>query len=200
MSNISSIIANASSSCVALPDPLPAYEPFTVEQLQSGAILIHIAILVYMFLALAIVCDEYFVPALEVIIDRFNISPDVAGATLMAAGGSMPELFTSIIGTFQDSDVGFGTIVGSAVFNVLFVIGCCAVFAKETLQLTWWPLFRDSLCYIIALIVLAVFFGIATCQRCVRGLHCLLTARHRHTFACLLDPNCTLPCAVLPID
>jgi len=37
-----------------------------------------------------------------------------AGATFMAAGGSAPELFTSIIGTFiANSDVGFGTIVGS---------------------------------------------------------------------------------------
>lgn len=117
-----------------------------------------------MFLALAIVCDEYFVPSLEVIIDRFNIPNDIAGATLMAAGGSMPELFTSLIGTFQGSNVGFGTIVGSAVFNVLFVIGCCAIFAKETLELTWWPLFRDCVCYCIALLVLATFFGIATCQ------------------------------------
>ena len=39
-----------------------------------------------------------------------------------------------------NNDVGFGTIVGSAVFNVLFVIGLCAVFAKQTLDLTWWPL------------------------------------------------------------
>ena len=53
-----------------------------------------------MFLALAVVCDDYFVPALEVIIDRFDVTPDVAGATLMAAGGSAPELFTSIIGVF----------------------------------------------------------------------------------------------------
>jgi len=57
------------------------------------------------------------------------MSPDTAGATWMAAGGSAPELFTSFVGTFfAGTNVGFGTIVGSAVFNVLFVIGCCAVF------------------------------------------------------------------------
>lgn len=53
----------------------------------------------YMFVALAIVCDEYFVPALEVIGEKNDIEDDVAGATLMAAGGSAPELFTSLIGT-----------------------------------------------------------------------------------------------------
>lgn len=84
----------------------------------------------YMFIALAIVCDEFFVPALEVISDKWDLSNDIAGATLMAAGGSAPELFTSLTGTFKNSDIGFGTIVGSAVFNVMFVIGVCAVGEK----------------------------------------------------------------------
>lgn len=79
---------------------------------------------VYMFVALAIVCDDFFVPSLEVklcvmpdlkcsavmrvrafhhgcqvIGERLEMKDDVSGATLMAAGGSAPELFTSIIGT-----------------------------------------------------------------------------------------------------
>ena len=59
----------------------------------------------------------------------------MAGATFMAAGGSAPELFTSIIGVFiAQSDVGIGTIVGSAVFNILFVIAACAFAAKEALR------------------------------------------------------------------
>lgn len=118
----------------------------------------------YMFLALAIVCDEFFVPALEEMASkrRLNLSMDVAGATLMAAGGSAPELFTSLFGTFDESAIGFGTIVGSAVFNVLFVIAMCAIFSKEVLALTWWPLFRDSLCYAIGLSVLAVFVGVVS--------------------------------------
>ena len=100
-----------------------------------------------MFVALAIVCDEFFVPALEVMIDKWKMSNDVAGATLMAAGGSAPELFTSIISTFiaaEGDATGFGTIIGSAVFNVLFVIGVCACVSPTVLSLTWWPLARDS--------------------------------------------------------
>ena len=66
---------------------------------------------------------------------QLKITPDVAGATFMAAGGSAPELFTSIIGVFiAKSDVGIGTIVGSAVFNILFVIAACAFAAKEALR------------------------------------------------------------------
>merc|ERR1712113_908655 len=101
-----------------------------------------------MFLAIAIVCDEFFVPAIEVIVEALNMSPDVAGATFMAAGGSAPELFTSF----------FGTIVGSAVFNVLFVIGCCAIFSSGDLVLTWYPFARDSIYYCVSLAILGGFF------------------------------------------
>ncbi|XP_054714670.1 LOW QUALITY PROTEIN: sodium/potassium/calcium exchanger Nckx30C-like [Uloborus diversus] len=133
---------------------------FTLEQRQHGAVLFHVLGLVYMFVALAIVCDEFFVPSLDVITEKAAISEDVAGATFMAAGGSAPELFTSIIGVFISyDDVGIGTIVGSAVFNILFVISMCAIFSKTVLELTWWPLFRDVTFYSIILILLMTFFS-----------------------------------------
>lgn len=113
----------------------------------------------YMFIALAIVCDEFFVPSLEYFCDEYDISADIAGATFMAAGGSMPELFTSFIGTFKGSSVGIAAIVGSAVFNVLFVIATCAVASQHALVLTWWPLFRDCCYYMFTLVTLALFFS-----------------------------------------
>ncbi|XP_016530714.1 sodium/potassium/calcium exchanger 2 isoform X1 [Poecilia formosa] len=132
---------------------------FTLEERRQGAVVLHMFGMIYMFIALAIVCDEFFVPALTVITEKLSISDDVAGATFMAAGGSAPELFTSIIGVFiSHSNVGIGTIVGSAVFNILFVIGMCAIFSKEILNLTWWPLFRDVSFYILDLIMLIIFF------------------------------------------
>ncbi|KAM8772536.1 sodium/potassium/calcium exchanger 2-like isoform 1-T1 [Acanthopagrus schlegelii] len=132
---------------------------FSVEDRRQGYVVLHMFGMLYMFIALAIVCDEFFVPALTVITEKLEISDDVAGATFMAAGGSAPELFTSVIGVFvSHSNVGIGTIVGSAVFNILFVIGMCALFSKEVLNLTWWPLFRDVSFYIIGLLMLIYFF------------------------------------------
>lgn len=141
--------------------PKAEYPPdlFSVEDRRQGWVVLHIFGMTYVFVALAIVCDEYFVPALGVITDKLQISEDVAGATFMAAGGSAPELFTSLIGVFiSHSNVGIGTIVGSAVFNILFVIGTCALFSREILNLTWWPLFRDVSFYILDLSMLIVFF------------------------------------------
>ncbi|NXM67779.1 NCKX2 protein, partial [Serilophus lunatus] len=132
---------------------------FSLEERRRGAVILHIIGMIYMFIALAIVCDEFFVPSLTVITEKLAISDDVAGATFMAAGGSAPELFTSLIGVFiSHSNVGIGTIVGSAVFNILFVIGMCALFSREILNLTWWPLFRDMSFYIIDLVLLIIFF------------------------------------------
>ncbi|CAB1455060.1 unnamed protein product [Pleuronectes platessa] len=128
---------------------------FTLEQRRQGAVVLHVLCAIYMFYALAIVCDVYFVPSLEKISENLQLSQDVAGATFMAAGSSAPELFTSLIGVFiTKGDVGVGTIVGSAVFNILVIIGLCGIFSKQPISLSWWPLFRDSVFYILSILVL----------------------------------------------
>ena len=57
---------------------------------SDGGWLLHVVAILYLFLGIAIICDELFVPALEVIAENLKLSNDVAGATLMAAGGSAP--------------------------------------------------------------------------------------------------------------
>ena len=59
---------------------------FTHEQMKDGAVILHVLCLLYMFLGIAIICDDYFVSSLEHICERWEISDDVAGATFMAAG------------------------------------------------------------------------------------------------------------------
>ncbi|XP_041661560.1 sodium/potassium/calcium exchanger 4 isoform X2 [Cheilinus undulatus] len=131
---------------------------FTSQERKSGAVLLHIVATLYMFLALAITCDEYFVTALEKICEKLDLSEDVAGATFMAAGSSAPELFASVIGVFiTHGDVGVGTIVGSAVFNILCIIGVCGIFAGQVVILTWWAVFRDSFYYTISVVALIAF-------------------------------------------
>ena len=156
---------------------MAGYFEMAVSAYEGAGPIVYIIGILYMLAGLAIVCDEYFVPALEVITDRLDLSNDVAGATLMAAGGSAPELATSFIGLFVvKSDVGFGTIVGSAVFNVLFVIGCCALASKELLVLTSWPLTRDCSYYIFSLMVLYIFFGTCGCGRFEENTRAVFTA------------------------
>ncbi|KAJ8410316.1 hypothetical protein AAFF_G00202970 [Aldrovandia affinis] len=131
---------------------------FSNTERKQGAVLLHIFATLYMFLALAVVCDDYFVTSLEKICEKLNLSEDVAGATFMAAGSSAPELFASVIGVFiTHGDVGVGTIVGSAVFNILCIIGVCGIFAGQVVLLTWWSVFRDSSYYIVSVLALIAF-------------------------------------------
>ncbi|XP_036887213.1 sodium/potassium/calcium exchanger 4 isoform X3 [Sturnira hondurensis] len=131
---------------------------FSNKERQHGAVLLHVLGALYMFYALAIVCDDFFVPSLEKICEKLHLSEDVAGATFMAAGSSTPELFASIIGVFiTHGDVGVGTIVGSAVFNILCIIGVCGLFAGQVVRLTWWAVCRDSVYYTLSVIVLIAF-------------------------------------------
>uniref|UniRef100_A0A3Q4IA82 Sodium/potassium/calcium exchanger 3-like n=1 Tax=Neolamprologus brichardi TaxID=32507 RepID=A0A3Q4IA82_NEOBR len=136
---------------------------FTKEQRKNGAVCLHALCAIYMFYALAIVCDDYFVPSLEKISEQnLQLSEDVAGATFMAAGSSAPELFTSLIVFITKGDVGVGTIVGSAVFNILVIIGLSGIFAGQTVVLTWWSLFRDSSYYILSVLTLIMVIYDAT--------------------------------------
>lgn len=110
------------------------------------------------FVGLAIVTDDYFVSALERICERLDLSADVAGATFMAAGSSTPEFFASLLGVFVTKDeIGVGTIVGSAVFNVLVIIGLSAALAGSVLKLDWRPLMRDTFFYIVSIVLLLTF-------------------------------------------
>ena len=102
----------------------------------TAGVIVQFLLILYTFLGLAIVCDEYFVESLEQISAVLNLSDDVAGATFMAAGSSAPELFTAIITIFiAPGEQGVGTIVGSAVFNICVIIGLTALCAGQVLQL-----------------------------------------------------------------
>ncbi len=111
--------------------------------------------LIISFYLLAEVSDRYFIPSLDQIAKRFNMSHDMAGATLMAIGSSAPELFVSIIALVMPGDhkiIGLGTIVGSALFNLLVIIGASAV--VRTTILSWQPVVRDLLFYTLSIAVL----------------------------------------------
>ncbi|XP_043933516.1 sodium/potassium/calcium exchanger 5 [Protopterus annectens] len=124
---------------------------FTEQERKEGGIIIYFIIIFYMLLAVSIVCDNYFIPSLEVISDSLGLSQDVAGATFMAAGSSAPELVTAFLGVFvTKGDIGVSTIVGSAVYNLLGISAACGLLSVTVCNLTCWPLFRDCVAYAIS--------------------------------------------------
>ena len=96
-------------------------------------LLIWIPFALYLMVGQFVICEEYFVPILAQLGDRWQMAEDVQGATLLAVGSSSPELFTAVLGVilYPDDNPGPGTNVGSAVFNMCIIIGLSAIFAPR---------------------------------------------------------------------
>jgi len=146
--------------------------------------------LIISFYLLAQVSDKYFIESLDMISQRLKMSHDMAGATLMAIGSSAPELFVALIAVLKPGgheEIGVGTIVGSALFNILVIIGAVAFVRKSTLA--WQPVVRDILFYTISIILLifAFYDGVITFVEAsvfvsVYGLYLLAVVSWRKIF------------------
>ncbi len=123
--------------------------------MASMSILISLTIISYVFYILSVVVDKLFVPALDEFAKWLKLSPNVAGATLMAMGTSAPELSTTLFALFltgANPATGIGTVVGSAIFQILVVIGFAA--AIKTSYLDWKPVIRDGFFYSVSVLLL----------------------------------------------
>jgi K+-dependent Na+/Ca+ exchanger-like protein len=135
---------------------------------------VSIIVLLLSFYLLAVVCDRYFVNSLDAISEKLKINSDVAGATLMAVGSSAPELFVSLIALFKpgNESLGAGTIVGSALFNILVIIGASAMVKKAFIA--WQPVIRDTLFYSLSIIILIFSFKDGVITMTEAGIFLLL--------------------------
>lgn len=107
---------------------------------------------------------DVLLEGVDALAKRWGLSEAIAGATLAATATSAPELGTTVFallqGTEATSDIGVGTVVGSAVFNVAAVIGVVALAGKATL--TERVVSRDLLAYalsVAALIACMIWLG-----------------------------------------
>ncbi|CAH0489274.1 unnamed protein product [Peronospora farinosa] len=101
----------------------------------SSEIVLYIAALGYIFVSLAIVYDDYFVSTLENISQNVALSPDVDGATFMAASLSAPELSVSLVDNVfrkPTESMGVGIIMGLDLFNILIIISLSALRAGKS--------------------------------------------------------------------
>ncbi len=78
-------------------------------------------------LGLLLVAGRLVVLGARGLAQSFGIDAFLVGATLVAIGTSMPELATLLIATWRGhAEVGLGTILGSNIFNGLWVVGVAA--------------------------------------------------------------------------
>lgn len=79
-------------------------------------------------LVMLVVAGRLIVVAAKGIGTELGLDPFVVGATFVAVGTSSPELATAIIARRRGhSEIGVGTVLGSNVFNTLWIVGVVAL-------------------------------------------------------------------------
>ncbi len=79
-------------------------------------------------LALIIFGSNFAVDAASAIARAFGMTERFIGLTVVALGTSLPELFTSVSAAKKgNADIAIGNIIGSNIFNILFVVGVSAL-------------------------------------------------------------------------
>jgi len=85
----------------------------------------------------------------------FGMSETLVGLTIVAVGTSLPELITSITAAIKkQSEIALGNIVGSNIFNILFVLGAASVISPLAVDP---KIVVDVVLMIILTVVLLIF-------------------------------------------
>lgn len=70
-----------------------------------------------------------------VIAQTFGMSDNLIGLTVVAMGTSLPEFVTSVMATKKGKlDIAIGNVIGSNIFNILFVLGLSSLFNVLTIN------------------------------------------------------------------
>lgn len=81
-------------------------------------------------LALLLLGGRWFVSSASDMAVRFGISERVVGLTIVAVGTSLPELAASVVAALRGfSSMAIGNVIGSNIFNVVFVLGGAGLIA-----------------------------------------------------------------------
>lgn len=113
--------------------------------------------LIVIGLAGVVIGGNLVVENATLIAEAFGMSQTLIGLTIVAIGTSLPELVTSIVASKKgENDMALGNVIGSNIFNILFVLGIAGSLSPINLPNT------ETLidCIILLVVNIAVFFMI----------------------------------------
>ena len=101
-------------------------------------------------IALTMLCAKFLIDNAIILARMWGVSEAVIGLTIVAVGTSLPELAASMAASFKkENGVAFGNVVGSNIYNALFILGMVALIL---------PIKVDETMRIDSLIMLLVAF------------------------------------------
>ncbi len=106
-------------------------------------------------LAAIIFGGEVVVRSSTTIAKAFGMSETLIGLTIVSIGTSLPELITSVVAAMKkQSDIAVGNIVGSNIFNILFILGTSSLITTISVES---KLFVDMIVMIGYTLLLLIF-------------------------------------------
>jgi len=111
-------------------------------------------------LGLLVVGSNWLVDGAIIIAKTFGLSDLVIGATIVAAGTSLPEVATSVVASIRrQQDIAVGNVVGSNIFNILAVLGLSGIFSPNGIDVADAALrFDIPIMIAVAIACLPIFF------------------------------------------
>ena len=94
------------------------------------------AIFIVVGVACIIIGGDLVVDGASAIALKFGMSETLVGMTIVALGTSLPELVTSMVAAKKgESDLAVGNVIGSNIFNILFVLGFSALISPMSVNI-----------------------------------------------------------------
>lgn len=104
-----------------------------VPEVGKNESLVKLIFFVVFGAAIIVFGSDITVDAATKIATAFGMSERFIGLTIVALGTSLPELVTSVTAAIKGkADIAVGNIVGSNIFNILFVVGTTALITPVT--------------------------------------------------------------------
>ena len=118
---------------------------------------------------------------------KLGMSEWLVGLTIVSIGTSLPELVTSVVAAFKkESEIAIGNVVGSNIFNILFVLGFSATISPINVNVT--ALF--DVVFLLVISVVTYIFALSSRKISrIEGLFMLLAYLGYMTYIIMRDLN-----------
>lgn len=116
--------------------------------------ILKLLIMIVVGVVMIVLGSDISVDAATALATIFGMSERLIGLTIVALGTSLPELVTSVTAAIKGkADIAVGNIVGSNIFNILFVVGTTALITPVTYSANFMV---DSIVAVAAMVLLWV--------------------------------------------
>lgn len=126
------------------------------DWIRNGGFILYAFVIIMCFWGLSNISEQFLIPALNVLCERFNVPDEIAGSTVMGVGMQSYQFFTTMASLFiTRSSVGIGSAIGSGFFNPLCICAGAVFYAKDgQVTLEWRIILRECTFYLASLLVL----------------------------------------------